>query len=197
MRLSAQFLATATLAALVSAPAFAQGGNTLTRAAQAANAEERFKRLDADGNGRFDRAEYLQVRNRAEREAEAELNKVLNGEFAQLDSNKDSAVTPAEIDDKVKVADAGKKTIARLDKNKDGKISLAEYTAQSANLEPAADPDQQIALWDGNRDKIVSREEFVASILARFDAFDANKDGTVTAQEAAAKTNSGVSMQGR
>lgn len=197
MRRSAQIFATAALAALMSTAASAQAPESFTRAAQTANAEERFKRLDADGNGRVDRAEFLAVRDQAERQAKAELGKTLNGEFAELDSNKDGNLTAAEIDAKVKVPDAGKKSVARLDKNKDSRVSLAEYTAQAANLEPAADPDRLIAQWDANRDKIVTREEFVAAILARFDSFDANKDGTVTAQEAAAKVNASTAPQGR
>ena len=197
MRRSAQILATAALTALMSTAASAQGAQSVTRAAQATNAEERFKQLDGDGNGRFDRGEFIRVRDQAERQAKAELGKTLNGEFAELDSNKDGNLTAAEIDAKVKVPDAGKKSVARLDKNKDAKISLGEYTAQAANLEAAVDPDRLLAQWDANRDKVVTREEFVATVLARFDGFDANKDGTVTAEEASAKVNSGVSMQGR
>jgi Ca2+-binding EF-hand superfamily protein len=196
MRRFAQFLTTAALAALASAGASAQNANAVTRAEQTANAEARFKRLDGDGNGRFDRAEFIKVRDQAERAAEARLKQVLSGEFAQLDSNKDQGISAAEIDAKVKIPDAGKKTIARLDKNKDGKISMAEYTAQSG-IEAAVDPDLMIRQWDANGDKTVTREEFTATVLARFDSLDANKDGTVTAQEAAAKMNTSAPAQGR
>lgn len=196
MRRFAQFLTAAALAALASTAASAQNANAVTRADQTANAEARFKRLDGDGNGRFDRAEFIKVRDQAERATEARLKQVLAGEFTQLDSNKDQSITAAEIDAKVKIPDAGKKSIARLDKNKDGKISMAEYTSQSG-VEATVDPDQIIRQWDSNGDKIVTREEFTATVLARFDSFDANKDGTVTAQEAAAKANSSAPAQGR
>lgn len=197
MRKAAQFLAAATFAALLPSLASAQAPANLTRAQQTANAEERFKRLDPNGDGRFDRAEFLKARNQAEQQAETRIRQMLTREFAELDGNKDQNVTAVEIDAKVKVADAGKKTLARLDKNKDSKLSAAEYTSQAAALEPAADADQLMRQWDPNGDKIVTRQEFLASVLARFDSFDANRDGTVTAQEAAAKLNAAAPPQGR
>lgn len=194
MRKSAQFLAA--LALLAPAVASAQAPESLTRAAQTASAEQRFKRLDANGDGKFDRAEFLQVRNQAERQAEAELRQTLTREFSELDANKDRNLTAAEIDAKVKIANAGKMSVARLDKDKNGRISAAEYTAQ-ASLQPASDADQQIRQWDGNGDKTVTRQEFVASLLTRFDAFDANKDGTVTAQEFQARAKAAAAPKGR
>jgi Ca2+-binding EF-hand superfamily protein len=197
MRKSAQFLATLALGALLPAIASAQAPANLTRAAQTTNAEERFKRMDTNGDGRFDRAEYLKARNQAKQQAEGRIRQMLSQEFAELDGNKDGGLTPAEIDAKVKIADAGKKTLARLDKDKNGKVSAAEYTSQASALEPTADADQQIRQWDGNGDKVVTRQEFVAFVLAQFDSFDANKDGTVTEQEAAAKLKAAAPAQAR
>lgn len=194
MRKAAQFLAT--LALFAPAIASAQAPQTLTRAAQTASAEQRFKRLDLNGDGKFDRAEFLKARNQAERQVEAELRQTLTREFAELDANKDKNLTAAEIDAKVKIADAGKKSVGRLDKDKNGKISAAEYTAQ-ASLQPATDAAQQMRQWDLNRDGIVTRKEFAASLLARFDWFDANKDGTVTAQEFEAKAKAASAPKGR
>ena len=36
---------------------------------------------------------------------------------------------------------------------------------------------------DANKDGVVTKDEFTAAALKRFDAMDTNKDGTVTAQE--------------
>ena len=93
MRKAAQFLAT--LALVAPAIASAQAPQNLTRAAQTANAEERFKRMDANGDGRFDRAEFLKARNQAEQQAEARIRQMLAREFAELDGNKDQNLTAA------------------------------------------------------------------------------------------------------
>jgi hypothetical protein len=198
MRPSAHIIITAAAVALTAGAASAQEKQSITRAEQSASAEARFKRLDADGNGRFDKAEYLKVRAQAEREAQAKLRQLLTAEFAELDGNKDQGLTEAEIDAKVQ-AGAGKSVLARLDGNKDKKISSAEYTGQAAKLQSAVAADEQMTMWDANGDKTVTKAEYLGAALARFDRLDGDKNGTVTAAEAAAaaKSSSAVSMQGR
>lgn len=60
-----------------------------------------------------------------------------------------------------------------LDRNADGKITRDELPRQ----------DSRIAQLDKNGDGAVSADEFSKGMLARFDAWDTNKDGSVTTEE--------------
>ena len=98
----------------------------------------------------------------------------------------------------------------RLDANKDGSISKAEWDQHSADRtakrgEKRADAgegkrgkrghhggrgghgDMMMARADTDGNKVISQAEFQAAALARFDAADANKDGKVTPEERAAQ----------
>ena len=172
------------LALSASLPASAQQQDeNLSRTQLSTSLDGRFKLLDGNGDGAFDKAEYLTARRKAEQAATAMLKAMLTKEFGQLDANKDASVTAAEIDAKVSKPNAGKATVARLDKNKDQKISLAEYNGQTGAVSATANADQQIKGWDKDANGRVTLEEYKGSALARFDTLDGNKDGTITAAE--------------
>ena len=59
--------------------------------------------LDGNGDGAFDKTEYLAARRKAEQSATAMLKAMLTKEFGQLDANKDGGVTAAEISAKCSV----------------------------------------------------------------------------------------------
>ena len=175
------------LAITASLPASAQQQEeNLSRASLSSSLDARFKLLDGNGDGAFDKTEYLAARRKAEQSATAMLKAMLTKEFGQLDANKDGGVTAAEIDAKVSKPNAGKATVARLDKNKDQKISLAEYNGQTGAVSATANPDQQLKGWDKDSNGRITLEEYKGSALARFDSLDGNRDGTITAAELAA-----------
>jgi Ca2+-binding EF-hand superfamily protein len=74
---------------------------------------------------------------------------------------------------------------AKLDTNKDGQLSKAEFSAGSpVPQRPLADPAKVVSELDSNKDQKVSLTEFSATTLANFDRVDANHDGMVTPDEA-------------
>ena len=122
-----------------------------------------------------------------------ELTTDLDADYADMDTDKDGKVTPAEINTRlVKSAEAKIEVIkkerdgafARLDANSDGSISKAEFD-DKAKLPTIKEPDAKPFLdrFDTNKDGAISKDEFRAPTLANFDKTDKNKDGTVTPAE--------------
>jgi len=74
----------------------------------------------------------------------------------------------------------------KLDTNHDNQLSLAEFKAAMPAPRLAESPDQMLAALDTNKDGKISAAEYRAPKLANFDRADANHDGILTAQEAAA-----------
>ena len=121
------------------------------------------------------------------------LSAELDADYADMDSDKDGKVTPAEINTRlVKSAEAKLEVIrkerdaafAKLDANSDGSISKAEFD-EKAKLPTIKEPDAKPFLdrFDTNKDGAISKDEFRAPTLANFDKTDKNKDGTVTPAE--------------
>lgn len=119
----------------------------------------------------------------------------IDARFAELDTNKDGALTTAEI--------AAAQTRAlqqatsmqqqrveaefnRLDTNKDKALSLAEFKAAAPTVRASETPAQMVAQIDTNKDGKISPAEYRAPPLATFERADTNKDGTLSAQEAQA-----------
>ena len=97
--------------------------------------DTRFRQMDADKNGQATRAEF-EAFQRAQMVAQARArNQAL---FAQLDADKNGQISPAEfarIDSGAPAVDA-RTTIAAIDTNKDGQVSLVEYrTARLTNFD--------------------------------------------------------------
>ena len=125
--------------------------------------------------------------------ARSEISAELDGDYADLDADKDGKVTPAEVSTRlVKSAEAKVEALkkerdaafAKLDTNGDGSVSKAEFEAK-ATLPSIKDPDAKPFLdrFDANKDGTISKDEFRAPTLANFDRFDKNKDGTLSVAE--------------
>lgn len=170
---------------------------TLTAAAIAITGVAAHAAPGMGGHGGFDRDAPM---TRAQAETHA------NAMFDRIDFNKDGKLDQADREAR-KAAQ-----FDRMDTDKSGSISKAEFMAKRERPEGAGrgpdganagKPDgEHRGHWGGKRgggrhhgggfmmkkadtngDGAVSKAEFVASNLARFDASDANKDGTVTKEE--------------
>jgi len=125
--------------------------------------------------------------------ARADIVRELNADYKNVDTNGDGAVVLSEIQAaqarSQKAADTlyGKRrdaTFLKLDTNKDGQLSAAEFNAGSPPPQmkrPA--PAAILQQLDANKDQKVTQAEFGAIMLGQFDRADANHDGVVTPDE--------------
>ncbi|MGC4250731.1 MAG: calcium-binding protein [Sphingobium sp.] len=132
----------------------------------------------------------------------AELTASLEARFAKMDVNKDGKLSKEDWE--LRRQQRQEARFAQLDTDKNGQISKAEFTAPRDRGAEAGKPDGQDGRrWggrhhrgfgkgmmpgarggpDGAMDGTITREQFVARGVAMFDRADANKDGTVTAEE--------------
>lgn len=170
-------LAGAALAATIGGAAHAQATSkpAPTRAAVEQRASEVFARLDANGDGRLDRAD--RDARRQER-------------LARRDANSDGQLTQADR------AARRQALFARIDADGNGAISVAEFSAQRDQRgELRAERRGRTGLRaarrgagigraaDTNRDGTVTQAEFASAALARFDRVDVDKDGTISDNE--------------
>jgi len=101
--------------------------------------------------------------------------------LASADANGDGVVTRDEY------ARARSANFTRLDRNKDGAVSKADFK-RLARFKPdaASRLDALIAAMDANKDGKATRAEFEAAPMPMFDRADANGDGRIDANEMAA-----------
>lgn len=109
--------------------------------------------------------------------------------FAQLDADRDGAVTPAEAQDQAK------KSFNDLDIDRDGQITRLEYTDHVKKMmeENAAPDDQRMRVervlskrfteMDLDMDDRVSSDEFMKDTISQQDEMDIDDDGRVTKAE--------------
>ena len=123
----------------------------------------------------------------------AEMIAKLDESFARVDGDKSGSIEQRELETlEAKAAEELQAGVhkrladqfARLDADKNGQLSLAEFQA-GAKVRSNAKPGAAMQRLDTNKDGKVSRDEYRARQLGIFDSLDANKDGTVTAAEAA------------
>ncbi|MBS1182813.1 MAG: acid-shock protein [Proteobacteria bacterium] len=77
------------------------------------------------------------------------------------------------------------RTVELTDTNKDGRISLAEWTARpvAQKAKAAGRPEMRFDTLDSNKDGFVVAADFAGSLEKRFDRLDANKDGSLSKEE--------------
>ena len=73
----------------------------------------------------------------------------------------------------------------QLDANKDGQLSIAEFTAPLARRRMVPDGAAAMTRLDTNKDGKVTAAEYRTQPLANFDRLDANDDGAITPAERA------------
>lgn len=147
-----------------------------TRAQAEAQATERFAKMDANKDGKFDAADRTAMR--AQREG---------ARFAALDANKDGSVSRAEFD---------QANAERMAKAQERRAQFASKRAEAGTTGEAKrggrskghDMHRGGGMRGGwgmgpNANQSMTQAQFVAKSLERFDAMDGNKDGKVTAAE--------------
>lgn len=120
-----------------------------------------------------------------------------DGNFQRMDANKDGVLTKAEID----AAEARQRQTAtqnlenavrqrfnKLDTDKNGSVSYAEFRAGAPTIRTPAAPASTTLLQnrDGNKDGRITAAEFRAPIMVMVDRIDTNKDGILSPAETAA-----------
>ena len=125
-----------------------------TRAMIVKNLEATFKSIDTNGDGTLSAAELGAAEGKVQQRRLVQLR-------AQYDAN-----------------------FAKLDTNKDGQLSKSEFMV-AAPRTPATAPNgaNLVTQLDRNKDGKIGADEYRAPALARFDAFDTNKDGTISDAE--------------
>lgn len=128
----------------------------------------------------------------------AEFTASLEARFAKMDANGDGKLTKEDRD--LRRQQRQEARFTQLDADKNGQISKAEFMAGHERRAEAGKPGGKDGRhWggrhhrgfgkgmkagpDGAKDATVTREQFVARGMTMFDRADANKDGTVTAEE--------------
>ena len=159
-----KFAAAALAAAAFAGAALAQTGQKPatapeappTRAEVAQNIDAEFKVYDANGDGKIGKTEIDAAFSKHTTAAEAQLKKRQQDDFNKLDTDKN------------------------------GQLSLAEFQAAVTIKPKAGAADQRLQQFDANKDGAITAAEFRAPVLARFDRIDTNKDGKISEAEAKA-----------
>lgn len=147
-------------------------------------------KLDSNGDGSVDRAE-------------AAKHPRLAGKFDELDKNKDGKLSKEEMprhgdrehgrDGRGAHGEGRREAMAKLDTDKDGRISRAEAAAGEGKLAPRFDE------MDANKDGFIDRADHEIHAKQRTDAWfasaDTDKDGKLSRAEVdAAKSKRGERM---
>ncbi len=145
----------------------ARADRSMTRAEAQAHAEAMFARLDVNKDGKLDQAD------RAARDAQM---------FQQMDTDHNGSISQEEF--------AAHHQRGQHDGPQGGPPPAGEPAGPGGpggrghgGHDGPGDGGMMMRMADTNKDGAVSKDEFVAAALKRFDAMDTNKDGTVTAQE--------------
>lgn len=80
---------------------------------------------------------------------------------------------PPSVTSRLDFGSSVERRFQALDRDANGKITKDEFPR----------PDSRLTRLDKNGDGAVSADEFSKGLLARFDAWDTNKDGSVTTEE--------------
>lgn len=117
--------------------------------------------------------------------------------FGEIDANKDGYASKAEIEAaeakaletrKARVARQREAAFHRMDKDKNGSVSIQEFNA-AMDAMPDRKPDATARLnrYDSNKDGRISMVENRGPATAQFERLDTNKDGILSVEEQKAR----------
>lgn len=169
--LTAGAIALALAAPAMAAPGGKQGGHDrsqpMARADMMAKVDQRFAKMDTNGDGTIDAAEMT-----AHREA----------------------MKAARAEKRAAMSEADK---ARMEQRRAAmKERKAERVAAGEAPREKRAKGGWLARVDANGDGMITREEFTAPAMQRFDKMDANNDGIVTPEERKAARGARASARG-
>ena len=105
----------------------------LTRAAMTRQIDGTFKAVDTNGDGTLSAAEISAAELKVLQQRAGAIRARVDSEFTKLDTNHDGQLSKVEFmaaaPQAPTVAPNGAPMLARLDKNKDGKVTIDEYRA--------------------------------------------------------------------
>lgn len=136
----------------------------LTKAELTASLEARFAKMDVNGDGTL-----------TKEDRDLRRQQRLDARFTQLDADRNGQISKSEFttghERRADTARTGDKA-----SGKDGRHWGGRHHHRGFGKGMKAGP-------DGAKDAAVTRDQFVARGMTMFDRLDANKDGTVTAEE--------------
>ena len=100
--------------------------------------------------------------------------------FAGADANRDGIITLAEFQQ------ARGAKFDQIDRNRDGVVRMSDIPAFMRTSAQGAQLQRLIGMADANQDGALTRNELLKSPAVAFTAADVDRDGRVTAAEAAA-----------
>lgn len=122
-------------------------------------------------------------------ETKADVEAKVKAHFADVDTNKDGAISKEEADafHAKMAADRNARMFAEIDTDKNGQISREEFDAHHKGMGHGGmrgkGHDEMFSRADANKDGKVTMDEARAQAMAMFDKADTDKNGTVTPEE--------------
>jgi len=116
----------------------------------------------------------------------------MDADYRSMDLNGDGVATRAEVEAyqrkvlTVAAAERARADFAKLDADRNGQVSLPEFTRGSASLPKSLDVSGPMSKLDANKDGKITLVEYRILTLANFDRLDLDKDGIVTKVERSA-----------
>ena len=122
----------------------------------------------------------------------AQFLATMDADYRSMDLNGDGAATRAEVEAyqrkvlTVAAAERARADFAKLDADRNGQVSLAEYTRGNVGLPKSLDVSGPMSKLDSNKDGKITLIEYRILTLANFDRLDADKDSIITKAERSA-----------
>jgi Ca2+-binding EF-hand superfamily protein len=149
-------------AACFPSAAAAQAQQALTRAAVSNDLSSTFTIADTDKNGSLSKAEIAAAEAKVVQGRLAQMRARVEEEFGRADTDKNGSLSKAEfmavaVPKGPATPPTGAEMLAELDKNKDGKVSLAEFRDPQLAGFDALDTNKDGTLSDAERQAAANR----------------------------------------
>jgi len=162
------------------------GVQPVTRSALVKTLDEQFRTADKNGDGLLTKAELGAAEAKKIKQQMASARATLAAQFSRLDINRDEQLSKAEFmlaaPEPPKVAPDVSEDFAEFDRNKDGKVTFAEY--ESLMLERFDSLDRQhVGKLAQPGGQTLTRGDFMTTIRSTFNRIDRGRNGRFTKAE--------------